>query len=89
VDSTGAGDAFAAAFLQARLRGWSTAEGAIVANAAGALAATVVGAGETLPGMREVAALLRARRLKGKWDAARSRVLARLRAGDKNSGRPR
>ena len=78
VDSTGAGDAFVAAFLQARLRGWPTIEGAIAANAAGALAATVVGAGQNLPGQREVAALLRAQRLRGKWDEARKRVLARL-----------
>jgi ribokinase len=79
VDSTGAGDAFVAAFLQARLRGWPTIEGAIVANAAGALATTVVGAGQNLPGQRAVATLLKAQRLKGKWDEARKRVLARLR----------
>ncbi len=78
VDSTGAGDAFVAAFLQARLRGWPTIDGAIAANAAGALATTVVGAGQNLPGQHEVAALLRAQRLKGKWDEARQRVLARL-----------
>ena len=78
VDSTGAGDAFVAAFLQARLRGWPTIEGAIAANAAGALATTVVGAGQNLPGQRDVAALLRAQRLTGKWDQARKRVLARL-----------
>jgi sugar/nucleoside kinase (ribokinase family) len=78
VDSTGAGDAFVAAFLQARLRGWPTIEGAIAANAAGALATTVVGAGQNLPGQREVAALLSAQRLKGKWDEARKQVLARL-----------
>ena len=77
-DSTGAGDAFVAAFLQARLRGWSAIEGAIAANAAGALATTVVGAGQNLPGQREVAALLREQRLTGKWDQARKRVLARL-----------
>jgi sugar/nucleoside kinase (ribokinase family) len=80
-DSTGAGDAFVAAFLQARLRGWSAIEGAIAANAAGALATTVVGAGQYLPGQREVAALLSAQRLKGKWDEARKRILARLRHG--------
>jgi sugar/nucleoside kinase (ribokinase family) len=79
VDSTGAGDAFVAAFLQARLRGWPVIEGAIAANAAGALATTAVGAGQNLPGQREVAALLSAQRLKGKWDEARKRVLARLR----------
>jgi ribokinase len=78
VDSTGAGDAFVAAFLQARLRGWPTIEGAIAANAAGALATTVVGAGQNLPGRRAVAALLGAQRLPGKWDEARRRVLARL-----------
>jgi sugar/nucleoside kinase (ribokinase family) len=78
-DSTGAGDAFVAAFLQARLRGWPTIEGAIVANAAGALAATVVGAGQNLPGQREVTSLLSLQRLKGKWDEARKRVMARLR----------
>ena len=78
VDSTGAGDAFVAAFLQARLRGWPTIEGAITANAAGAVATTVVGAGQNLPGPRDVAALLRAQRLQGKWDAARKRVLERL-----------
>jgi sugar/nucleoside kinase (ribokinase family) len=81
VDSTGAGDAFVAAFLQARLRGWPTIEAAIAANAAGALATTVVGAGQNLPGQREVAALLRTQRLPAKWDEARKRVLARLRLG--------
>jgi sugar/nucleoside kinase (ribokinase family) len=79
VDSTGAGDAFVAAFLQARLRLWPAIEGAIAANAAGALATTVVGAGQNLPGEREVAALLGAQRLKGKWDEARQRLLTRLR----------
>jgi sugar/nucleoside kinase (ribokinase family) len=78
VDSTGAGDAFVAAFLQARLRGWPTIEGANAANAAGALATTATGAGQNLPGQREVAALLSARRLKGKWDETRKQVLARL-----------
>src|SRR5207245_3771272 len=48
VDSTGAGDAFTAVFLQARLRGWSTLEAALAANAAGAAAACRVGAGATL-----------------------------------------
>jgi ribokinase len=78
LDSTGAGDAFVAAFLQARLRRWPTIAGAIAANAAGALATTVIGAGQNLPGQREVAALLSAQRLKGKWDETRKQVLARL-----------
>jgi hypothetical protein len=60
------------------LRCWPAIEGAIAANAAGALATTVVGAGQNLPGEREVEALLRAQRLKGKWDEARKRVLAHL-----------
>jgi ribokinase len=89
IDSTGAGDAFVAAFLQARLRGWPTIEGAVAANAAGALATTVVGAGQNLPGQREVAALLSARRLKGKWDEVRKRVLARLRHAARLGRSPR
>jgi sugar/nucleoside kinase (ribokinase family) len=89
VDSTGAGDAFVAAFLQARLRGWPTIEAAIAANAAGALATTIVGAGQNLPGQREVAALLSAQRLKGKWDEARKRVLARLRHANWQRRSPR
>jgi ribokinase len=78
VDSTGAGDAFVAAFLQARLRGWPASEVALAANAAGAVAASVVGAGENLPKVREIARLLRVTRLKKPWEAVRLRVLARL-----------
>ena len=71
VDSTGAGDAFAAAILQARLRGWSNAEAAVAANAAGAATARIVGAGEQLPDMRGIAILLRSQRLRGTWDSVR------------------
>ncbi|MGC1943356.1 MAG: carbohydrate kinase family protein [Candidatus Acidiferrales bacterium] len=78
VDSTGAGDAFIAGFLQARLRGWSVAEAAVAATAGGAAAVGFVGAGEKLPGAREVATLLRVKKLPGKWDAVRQQVLARL-----------
>jgi ribokinase len=78
VDSTGAGDAFTAAFLQARLRGWPIAEAAVAANAAGAVSARVVGAGEQAPGVREIARMLRAQRLRGPWDQVRLRVLRRL-----------
>jgi sugar/nucleoside kinase (ribokinase family) len=79
VDSTGAGDAFVAGFLQARLRGWSAAEAALAATAGGAAAVSFMGAGEKLPGRREVASLLRSQTLRGKWDAVRSQVLERLR----------
>jgi sugar/nucleoside kinase (ribokinase family) len=89
VDSTGAGDAFVATFLQARLRGWPEIEGAIAANAAGALATTVVGAGQNLPGQGEVAVLLRTQRLNGKWDDARKRVLARIRHTNQHGRSPR
>ena len=78
VDSTGAGDAFAAAFLQARLRGWTNDEAAVAANAAGAAAAAIVGAGEQLPGMRDIAARLRSQRLPGSWDLVRKSVLRKM-----------
>jgi ribokinase len=81
VDSTGAGDAFTAAFLQARLRGWQVAEAALAANAAGAAAASVVGAGERLPTLRQIVRLLREQRLKEPWDAVRLGVLQWLSAG--------
>ena len=78
MDTTGAGDAFAAAFLRARLHGWPRAEAALVANAAGAAAACVVGAGEGLPTPQQVFALLRANRLDAEWDAVRTSALERL-----------
>jgi ribokinase len=79
VDSTGAGDAFTAAFLQARLRSWPFAEAALAANAAGAAAASVVGAGERLPSRQQIVRVLSAARLKNQWDEIRLRVLRRLR----------
>jgi ribokinase len=78
VDSTGAGDAFTAAFLQARLRGWPVAEAAVAANAAGAASVSVVGAGEKAPSLRQIGRLLRAQTLKAPWDVARLRVLRRI-----------
>jgi ribokinase len=78
VDSTGAGDAFTAAFLQARLRGWPIAEAALAANTAGAVAVGVIGAGDKSPALRQIAGLLRGQRLKAPWDAVRLRVVARL-----------
>ena len=55
VDTTGAGHAFAAAFLQARLRGWPHAEAALAANAAGAAATATAGAGENVRTLRQIA----------------------------------
>jgi ribokinase len=78
VDSTGAGDAFTAAFLQARLRNWSAAEAALAANAAGAAAATVVGAGEQAPSTRAIAQVLRSQRLPAPWNEIRQRVLSHM-----------
>jgi len=78
VDSTGAGDAFTAAFLQGQLRRWPIAEAALAANAAGAAAAGVVGAGERLPTLEQIGRVVRAERLKTPWDAVRLRVLRRL-----------
>ena len=79
VDTTGAGDAFAAAFLQARLRGWPHIEAALAANAAGAAAAATEGAGENMPTLRQITHIVRTHRLKQPWDTIRSRVLRRLR----------
>jgi ribokinase len=85
VDSTGAGDAFTAAFLQAKLRGWHIVEAALAANAAGAAAASVVGAGERLPALRQIVRVLRSARLKKPWDAIRWRVLRQLAEGNHTS----
>jgi sugar/nucleoside kinase (ribokinase family) len=74
VDSTGAGDAFTAAFLQARLGGWSRLDSALVANAAGAGAASRVGAGTMLSDVAETLKLLRTQRLKGAWEDRRLQV---------------
>lgn len=78
VDSTGAGDAFNAAFLQAKLRGWHITEAALAANAAGAAAASIVGAGERLPTRQQVLNILRTQRFKQPWNDIRLRVLRRL-----------
>lgn len=78
VDSTGAGDAFTAALLQGRLRGWHICEAALAANAAGAAAAGVVGAGERLPTVQQIVQVLSARRLAKPWEAVRLRLLRHL-----------
>ncbi|MFQ5777276.1 MAG: carbohydrate kinase family protein [Terriglobia bacterium] len=78
LDTTGAGDAFTATFLRAHLNRWPKEEAAMLANVAGAAAATTVGAGECMPGPGEVERLLASKRLTAAWEPVRMRVLARL-----------
>ncbi|NLG68148.1 MAG: hypothetical protein GX496_01075, partial [Firmicutes bacterium] len=54
VDTTGAGDCFAAAFLAAYLEGGGLREAARFANAAGALSTLVVGGAEAAPTRQDV-----------------------------------
>jgi sugar/nucleoside kinase (ribokinase family) len=56
LDGTGAGDAFVAGLLHGTLEGWPLERAARLANAAGALATTAVGAVEGIPGLDETAA---------------------------------
>jgi len=57
VDSTGAGDAFVAGLLYGKLAGWPFERAARLANAAGALATTAVGAAEGLRGLEDTLTL--------------------------------
>lgn len=57
VDGTGAGDAFIAGLLYGRLAGWPLEPAARLANAAGALATTAVGAAEGVRSLHETLAL--------------------------------
>jgi sugar/nucleoside kinase (ribokinase family) len=57
VDGTGAGDAFVAGLLFGLLEGWTLERAARIANAAGALATTAIGATEGLRGLKETLAL--------------------------------
>jgi sugar/nucleoside kinase (ribokinase family) len=61
VDSTGAGDCFAAGFVHGFLKGWSLAQAAYFASAMGALSVTRRGGHANLPGREEVLAFLAAR----------------------------
>lgn len=56
VDSTGAGDAFAAGLLYASLQGWPLERASAFANTVGAAATTAVGAAEGLPTLEEALA---------------------------------
>jgi ribokinase len=53
IDDTGAGDSFDAGLILGRIGGLSLRESALLANALGALATTVTGAGSALPGPQE------------------------------------
>ncbi len=57
VDGTGAGDAFVAGLLHGVLDEWPLARSARLANAAGALATTAVGAADGVRNLRETLAL--------------------------------
>lgn len=57
VDATGAGDAFAAGLIYGLLAGWAVEKAARLANAAGALATTAVGASSGTAGLKETLSL--------------------------------
>jgi len=78
VDTTGAGDSFTAAFMASRLWGWSAAESALFANAAGAAATTVMGAGENMLGTAEIERMLEAAKIKSDWEPVLCDVIRRL-----------
>jgi len=80
IDSTGAGDAFNAAFLQAKLRGWPAQESALLANAAGAVAAGIIGAGDAAPSPKQVLRLLLRTRFDKVWETVRLSAVRRLRS---------
>jgi ribokinase len=59
IDGTGAGDAFAAGLIYGKLADWSFEDAVTLANAAGALATTAVGATEGVLGLDETLAFAR------------------------------
>lgn len=65
VDSTGAGDSFTAGFLYGWAKGMSLSASAVLASALGALAATVYGAGSSLPDKQTLLEFIKAEKLKG------------------------
>ena len=67
VDTTGAGDSFDAGLILGRLEGWGWRESALLADALGALTATVEGAGTSLAGKEEVRAFLEAHLAEPSW----------------------
>ena len=61
VDTTGAGDSFSAGILYAWKHGFSLPASAVLANALGALAATVYGAGLSLPDKQQIINFLKSK----------------------------
>jgi sugar/nucleoside kinase (ribokinase family) len=60
VDTVGAGDSFAPAFIAGWLRGGTLRDSAVLANAMGALTVTQRGAGTRIPGREHLLELLKA-----------------------------
>ncbi|GAB4423090.1 MAG: PfkB family carbohydrate kinase [Anaerolineae bacterium] len=58
VDTSAAGDSFNAGFMVGRLRGWSLAEAARLANAVGAAKVQKLGGGRSVPTLPEVRAVI-------------------------------
>lgn len=58
VDTIGAGDTYAAAFIWARLQGYALADCGTIANAMGAVSVTKAGGGAAAPTLSEIQALL-------------------------------
>ena len=67
VDTTGAGDSFDAGLILGRLEGWGWRESALLADALGALTASVEGAGTSLAERGEVRAFLGAHLAQPAW----------------------
>jgi len=74
VDTTGAGDSFDAGIILGQLKGWGWRESALLADALGALTATVEGAGTSLAERGEVRAFLEAHLDKPTWQEWREEL---------------
>ncbi len=79
VNATGAGDAFTALYLWARVQQWPPMEAALLANAAGAAAASGEGAAESMPEPEAVLLLLGEASLDDKWAVTRIQLIERVR----------
>jgi sugar/nucleoside kinase (ribokinase family) len=68
IDTTGAGDSFAGAFLFGLTRDWAVEQIATFANAVGALCTTQAGATEGIQTYAETIAFIEAQGRAGNWD---------------------